>query len=361
MIQATCVNCRRTLDYRRMDYICPLCGGIYDIPNMVWNHTIHSERPGLLKYAPFFGLESEDDLITLGEGSTPLISDDYQGVKLYHKMESNTPTGSYKDRGTVVLINYLRKYQHKLVVEDSSGNAGASLAAYAARSGIKARIYIPESASGPKMAQIEAYGAKVVKIPGTRQNAADAVKKEADGGVIYASHAYMPMGLLGIATIAYELYASLGEEIGTIITPVGHGGLLLGVMRGFVALKNAGLISKLPFFIGAQAENCSPVAEMFANTMEGSSMTGSTVAEGVRVTRPVRGGAIIEFLQKNNGIIVKVPESLILPGYIDLARRGIHLEPTSALCWAAMKKHIAKLEQPIVLIQTGAGLKYQNK
>lgn len=361
MIQGICVNCGMTLDYRRMDYRCPSCGGIYDIPNMVWNTKIYSERSGLLKYAPFFGLVIEDDLITLGEGGTPLIRDDYHGTKLFHKMESNNPTGSYKDRGTVVLINYLRKFQHKLVVEDSSGNAGASLAAYAARSGIKARIYVPESASGPKRAQIEAYGAQVVKIPGARQNAAEAVRKEADAGVLYASHAYMPMGLLGIATIAYELYAALGQSIGTIIAPVGHGGLLLGVMRGFMALKNVGLVSIMPFFVGVQAENCSPVADMYTNNLGANTIAAYTVAEGVRVTKPVRGKAIVDCLQKNNGIIVKVPENDILPAYVDLARRGIHLEPTSALCWAAMKKQITKLEEPIVLIQTGAGLKYQYK
>jgi threonine synthase len=146
------------------------------------------------------------------------------------------PTGSFKDRGSAVLVSALKAAGVEEVVEDSSGNAGASLAAYAARAAIQARIYVPEYASGPKRLQISAFGAQVVQIPGPRSATAEAVQREAKEGIAYASHAYLPHGIAGIATIAFEIAEQLKGSPGTVITPVGHGTLLLGLHRGFHAM-----------------------------------------------------------------------------------------------------------------------------
>ncbi len=127
-----------------------------------------------------------------------------------------------------------------------SGNAGASFAAYAAKAGIQARVFVPEYASGPKSQQIAAYGAELVRVPGPRSAAADAVLAEARAGKAYASHAYLPFGLAGYATIAFELYEAMGDAPGTIVAPVGHGGLLLGLVRGFRALQASGAITNMP-------------------------------------------------------------------------------------------------------------------
>ena len=344
-----------------MNYICPKCGGIFDINNfpIFDKRKIDSTRQGLMKYLDYFGLDPKNEPLTLDEGETKLIEDEFQGRKIFHKMESLNPTGSYKDRGSVILINYLKENKIDTVVEDSSGNAGASFAAYAALAGIKARVFVPDSASGPKRKQIIDYGAEMVSIPGPRANAAKAVRTLADQGIVYASHAYMPMGMLGIATIAFEVFEAIGDKIKSAIIPIGHGGLMLGVIRGFTSLLAAGYISQLPKFIGVQAALCSPVANLLY-PMETAGMNSiTTIAEGVRVNEPVRGQAVVDFLKMNNGMIIRVGEEMILPAYAELRLRGIDVEPTSALTWAGLKLLPADVEGPVLLIQTGAGYKYQ--
>ena len=357
----SCNICGYSFDYKRMDYLCPKCGGIFDINNfpVIDLGKIEVNRPGLMRYLEHFGLDPEIEPISLGEGGTKLIEDEYKGRKVFHKMESLNPTGSYKDRGTVVLINFLKQNGIETVVEDSSGNAGASFAAYAALAGIKARIFVPESASGPKRKQIEDYGAELVTIPGPRANAARAVRAEADQGVVYASHAYMPMGLLGIATIAFEIFEATSEDINSVIIPIGHGGLMLGIMRGYNSLLEAGYIHKLPKFIGVQAALCSPVANLLSPIENNVIDTQTTIAEGVRVTEPVRGQAVADLIKMNNGMIIRVGEEMILPAFNELKERGIDVEPTSALTWAGLKLLPQEIEGPVLMVQTGAGYKYQ--
>jgi threonine synthase len=360
-MRIACTGCGRDVDQKKMNFLCPDCGGIFDIihtPALDLGKKEGDSR-GVLKYCSYLGLENNEDLVSLGEGGTKIIPDEYQGREIFHKMESQNPTGSYKDRGTVVLINYLKRNHISSVVEDSSGNAGASLAAYAAKANIRAKIFVPDTASGPKRRQIEEFGAELIIVPGPRSNAAKAVRIEAERGVVYASHAYMPMGLLGIATIAFEIYEALGESIRTIIAPVGHGGLMLGIIRGFQALMGAGYISQVPKFIGVQTALVSPVASILNKEKFETGSNLQTIAEGVRVTEPVRGSAVAGFLKMNNGKIIRVEEENILPAFEELALRGVHVEPTSALTWAVLKMLPEEISGPIVLVQTGAGYKYQ--
>jgi threonine synthase len=245
-------------------------------------------------------------------------------------------------------------------VEDSSGNAGASFASYCARAGIKGRVFVPESASGPKRRQIEQYGAELVCIPGPRSEAARAVLEAVEAGQAYGSHAFLPFGLPGIATIAYELLEQTHGSIGTIVSPAGHGGLLWGIMCGFSALLKAGEINKLPYFVGVQAEPCSPMALGYREGLNqmAASPEGATLAEGVRVTKPVRAKAIIENMKNGAGEILAIPEKELLPAFQALAGKGIYCEPTSALVWAAVSKLRKPLNLPIILIISGNGLKY---
>jgi threonine synthase len=243
-------------------------------------------------------------------------------------------------------------------VEDSSGNAGASFAAYAARAGIRARVYVPESASGPKRDQIVSYGANLRPIPGPRSAAAQAVLEEVQNGVPYASHAYLPFGLAGIATIAYELWEQAGE-VGTIIAPVGHGGLLLGLVRGFAALKERGLIERTPYMVGVQAAACAPLVKAFEGGLAAMETAGEgpTIAEGVRVRRPVRAEPLLNEIPTEKGTFLAIPEEEILPAAQELARRGLYVEPTSALVLAAIRRLSSKIPEPAILILSGSGLK----
>lgn len=297
--------------------------------------------------------------ISLGEGDTPIVELERDSRCMYIKCEYQNPTGSFKDRGTAVLINALADKAVKKAVEDSSGNAGASFAAYAARAGIEATVFIPEYASGPKKAQIEAYGAQVMRIPGPRSAVTEAVQKEADSGKVYASHTCLPHGIAGMATIAYELVEQLGGAPGAVITPVGQGSLFLGLHRGFLALKDAGVIHELPKLVGVQALACAPIWAVYRSGAAGLTWVqeGETLAEGIRIFHPLRGDLILEALDECGGMMVAVDEEDIIPARDELARHGLYVEPTSAVVWAALEQCFRELEDPVVLVLTGHGLK----
>jgi threonine synthase len=262
-----------------------------------------------------------------------------------------------------VLLSFLRSRGVEAAIEDSSGNAGAAFAAYAARAGVRARVYVPDYASGPKRRQIEAYGAAVVRILGARSVAAEKARQAAAQGAVYASHACLPHLLPGYATLAYELVAELGGAPGTVIVPAGQGGLLLGVGRGFWALQQAGMIEKLPVLIGVQAQACAPLWALSSYGPAGLQWVteGRTLAEGVRVARPVRGDAVLRMVQATGGAFVAVEEERILPARDQLAHQGFYVEPTAALAWAAIPLLPEYAPQPIVAILTGAGLKFMGE
>jgi threonine synthase len=359
-----CVQCNREYPTEGVPYRCMQCGGVFDFdsPSIFDQIRIDKNKAGLWRYRHTLELPAEAPEVTLGEGNTPLVWIDIERNKVGFKLEMLNPSGSYKDRGTSVLASQLLQRGVKEAVEDSSGNAGASFAAYAARAGIKARIFVPESASGPKRLQIERYGAELVSIPGPRSAAASAVLEEVVKGATYASHAYLPFGIPGIATIAYEIFEQMDGIPGTMIMPVGHGGLMLGVLRGFQSLFQAGVIKTVPYFVGVQAAACAPaVAAFMAKDKETISVVElPTIAEGVRVRHPVRVDAILKELKPSGGEFIAVSEERILPAFNYLAHKGLYVEPTSAITWAAYETLKEKLPEPVVIILTGSGLKYNS-
>jgi threonine synthase len=362
MSDIRCERCGSLYPENRVIHTCESCGGYFDFSGLPeYNPSnLDPAQPGIWKYRGSFSLKAPDLIVTLGEGGTPFLWDDPSTREMGFKLESLNPTGSYKDRGSAVLISQLLSRMVFSAVEDSSGNAGASFAAYCARAGIAARVFVPERAAGPKRRQIEEYGAELIAVPGPRSEAAKAVLQAVEDGETYGSHAYLPFGLPGIATIAYELLEQTGGKIGTIIAPAGHGALLLGIMRGFAALVKTGKIPAAPYYVGVQAENCSPMAASFkaGSGMPVEIFEGNTIAEGVRVAKPVRMGAILKEMTNGKGEIIAIPEGEILPACRELAEKGIYAEPTSALVWAALKHLKPEIPRPIILIISGNGLKY---
>ncbi len=352
----TCGEPFRTVKTHR----CPACGGIFSIPaGIQFDRTkIESALPGIWRYRETFGLPVAAPALSLGEGNTPLIPFEIEGHLLWLKMESANPTGSYKDRLAAVLVSQLIAEGIDSAVEDSSGNAGAAFAAYCARAGIKAKVFVPGSAAGPKRAQIERLGAEVVAVPGPRQAAADAVLEDVAQGEVYASHAFLPQGMAGIATIAYELVDQLGQFPGTLLAPVGHGGLLLGIVSGFHALLAAGEISALPKFFGVQAANTPTVwAQAQGEVFEPK----STIAGGIEVTDPVRGPELVELNQAGIVDFLVVEEAAILSGKETFAHCGVDVEPTSAIVMDACSQLFSHPENllpgPIVAVISGHGMK----
>ena len=357
-----CGNCGSAYPTGGSPYHCSACGGLYDFiggfqfdPNLI-NHS----QPGIWRFRHTFGFPSDLVPVSLGEGDTPLVWSDVLGRRIAFKCEFLNPSGSFKDRGSSVIAAWLRAHDVKEAVEDSSGNAGASFAAYAARAGIKARIYMPESASGQKRRQIETYGAELVSIAGSRSDVTSAVLKVADSGIAYASHAHLPFNLPGYATAAYEIFEQVGKMPGAVVVPAGQGGLLLGLARGFDALRKTYKLATVPRMIGVQVRACAPLYALLAAKNEQAALPteNETLAEGVRVRNPLRERAVLSAILASDGFIFVVEEQEILPARDALARLGFYIEPTSAIALAALIQTVDNLHDPIVVILTGSGLKY---
>ena len=359
--EIVCSNCGLPYPPQGAPYRCPRCLAHFDFPRLPGFDPaqVDASQPGIWRYRQAFGLPADAPRVTLGEGNTPLLRAEAFGRQVAFKLEFTNPSGSFKDRGAAPLLSFLKARGVNAAVEDSSGNAGAAFAAYAAAAGVRARVFVPDYAAGPKRKQIEAYGAEVVRILGARQQTTEAALRAAADGAIYASHAYLPHGLAGYATIAYEIYEQLGAAPGSVLLPVGQGGLLLGVGRGFEALQRGGLIERLPALAGVQALACAPLWALFQSGSAGLGWVaeGETLAEGVRVQSPLRGDQALQMVRSSGGTLVAVDEPDILPGQRALAERGLYVEPTAAIVWKALETLSAELPEPIVVILTGSGLK----
>jgi len=328
---------------------------------------VDPRQPGLWRYRAMLPVVAEGrDLVTLGEGWTPLIADTWRGRPIYWKMDAILPTGSYMDRGFSVLINWLAGLPdvHRLV-EDSSGNAGASMACYAGRARIEACVYVPVNTPVPTKTQIVLYGAELVEVPGPRANAAQAAFSATrfSPDVAYASHAWHPAWLLGQMTCAWELWEQLdGQVPDWVVAPTGYGGTLVGIWRGFQHLQASGLISKLPRLVAVQAEPYLPIYDAFHNGWDrcrSQVQGGEIAANGIAVNHPVRDATLLAALVRSRGTVIAVNEEEVLAAQLRMAERGIFVEPTSATVGAALDKflHTTSPGDTVVAISIGHGLK----
>lgn len=297
--------------------------------------------------------------ISMGEGCTPLIPRSLYGAPALLKCEWMMPTGSFKDRGASVMLSLLREQGVRAVLEDSSGNGGAAVSAYAAAGGMHATIMAPASTSPAKTVQMRAHGATVELIPGTRQDTADAAVKRSET-VFYASHNWHPFFLQGTKTLAYELWEDLDfRPPDNVIVPCGAGSNVLGCEIGFSELLRAGEIDSMPRIFAAQPANCGPIAAAFlgGNVPE----IRPTIAEGTAIARPIRLAEVLGTLRETRGGAVMLSEDEIAGATLDLAKLGVYVEPTSAQAAAAFGKLLAigtiTAEQTTVVVLTGSGLK----
>ncbi len=362
-----------------MSYVDPSTGRTYPLTEARWcaenGHYLNLEPgPGLRRadidtsrhsvwrYAKALLVQVED-AVSLGEGWTPLVPGDWGGADVLFKLEFTMPTGSFKDRGMTVMVSYLKSRGIRRVLEDSSGNAGASLSAYAARSGLSCRILVPETASYPKIAQIAACGADVVTIRGSRQDVADAALRQS-AEIFYASHNWQPFFVEGVKTLAYELWEQLGfRPPDNVVVPLGYGSSVLGCDRGFGELLRRGEIGTRPRLFGVQAANCAPYHAAFRAGVEHLVPTtiAPTVAEGIASAKPTRVAEVLRAVRESGGTVVAVDEAEIVEALRDLARRGFYVEPTAAAAAAGLSRLQAsgaiRPGETTVLVLTGSGLK----
>ena len=362
-----------------MHYVDPSTGQTYPLSEPRWRadsghylnlapgpglkpRDIDPARRSVWRYARALRVGAEH-AVSLGEGWTPLLAGDWHGAPVRYKLEFMMPTGSFKDRGMTVMVSYLKSRGVTHVLEDSSGNAGASLSAYAAAAGLTCRILVPETASPPKIAQIAACGAEVVTIRGSRQDVTEAALRES-ARIFYASHNWQPFFVEGTKTLAYELWEQAGFRApDNVVVPLGYGSNVLGAERGFDELVRSGEIARRPRLFGVQAARCAPYAAAFRAGVEHlvASEIGPTVAEGIATPRPTRVADVLRAVRDTGGSIVAVEEAEIVQALRALARRGLYVEPTSAVAAAGLSRlltaGVIRPQEDTVLVLTGSGLK----
>src|SRR6266404_4440678 len=364
-------------------YHCPACGTAYPADRPIWRCPCGSH----LNLAPGQGLRRTDIVgadaslwryraalalqgppkISLGEGWTPLVTRRWDGASARFKLESQMPTGSFKDRGTAVMLDHLLEVGVGPIHEDSSGNAGSSIATYAAAVGLPCRIYVPAAAPRGKIVQIAAAGAEVRAIPGSRQAVTEAALA-ATGESFYASHNWHPFFTEGTKTLAYELWEQLGFQVpDNILVPTGYGSNILGLDRGFDELARRGEIARRPRLFAVQAENCAAFAAAWAAGAADYVLftPQATVADGIATVKPVRTAEVLAALRRSQGGVVAVPEAEIGPALVSLGRLGLFVEPTAATAGAALSRLLSdgtiEAEQTTVVVLTGHGLKAADK
>lgn len=339
------------------------CGGLWDLdfkPPRFDKSLIDQKTWGLFRYRAFLPLRAKDERgISLGEGQTPIARLD-DGLLL--KMDYFMPTLSFKDRGAAVLIAHCKAIGVDSVVQDSSGNAGNSVAAYCGRAEIDCEIFVPEGTSPKKIAMIRAHGARVNLVPGGRDHCADVCRAKVEHeGLYYANHVYNPFFFEGTKTYIYETLEELGRVPANLFIPLGNGTLFLGAMKALEELLSAGAISRMPHIIAVQSERCDPILRAWRKGEKKPARVSPspTLAEGIAVGAPMRGEQILRLAYKHGAEIVAAPEEGILAARELLARKGIYCEHTTAATYAAYLSYRADkgpLDDCLLPI-CGAGLK----
>ncbi|MEY2434716.1 MAG: threonine synthase [Acidimicrobiaceae bacterium] len=269
----------------------------------------------------------------MGEGDTPLAEVRLRGRDVTVKLEFEAPTGSFKDRGAACLVAAALDVGATRLVADSSGNAGISIAAYAARAGLPCEVFVSDALPAAKLARIDA---RVRMVKGAREDvAAAAVARVAETGAFYASHVWNPWFFEGTKRYVYELVDQLGGRLpAALVLPVGNGTLVLGAWR---AMQELGVTAPI---LAVQAVKCGPIARAFdagRQNVEAVEDEG-TVAAGIAIAAPVRGSEILAAVRASGGSVVTVTDEEILAAADELATQGFLVEPTAAAPAAALEQ-----------------------
>ncbi|MBN1999362.1 threonine synthase [candidate division KSB1 bacterium] len=360
-----CTSCGKFYPENEPVWRCA-CGGYFDLKFKagIKPDVVSVRKPNLWRYREVLPVINDDCIVTFDEGYTSLVPVRFGRCTVFLKQDQLFPTGSFKDRGASVMVSKMKELGIRRVVEDSSGNAGCAVAAYCASAGIDCTIYVPESTSPGKTKQIESYGARLVKVPGDRDQTARETLKAAKS-VYYASHVWNPYFFHGLKTFAYEVCEQLAWHApDVVILPVGNGSLLLGAFLGFNELLSDRVIDQMPVLIGVQAALCPPLARAFdAPHGKFEKPSSRTLAEGIAICEPLRALQILNAVRLTNGRFITVTEEEIVTSLRKMGERGFYIEPTAAATMAAVEKYCSSVndDRVIVSVVTGHGLKAAGK
>ena len=355
MTEIKCNECGKSAE--PLDWRCKSCSGSLDLVDLPAFDpaSIHARDFSLWRYRAMLPLERR---FSLGEGLTPLVPVELDGVHFQAKLEYLNPTGSFKDRGVTTVLNHLAAHGAREVIDNSSGNAGASLAAFAGIAGMSATVFVPAAtAVESKKRLIRSFGGHIIE---SHDYLADVYAAAEE--TTYASHAWSPYFVLGQQTAAWETWEQLGRRApDAVATPVGHGGLFLGFYRGFRALRDAGLIEKLPRMIAVQSAGVDPIARGWETRSQIPPQIepSLSVADGILVDAPVRGAQILRALYDSEGFALRVDNAAIEAARNRMGAKGFMIEATSAVPAAALARIRERIgdEAELVIAFTGSGLK----
>ncbi len=314
-------------------------------------------HPSLIqRYKPFLDLPAHTQVVTLREGNTPLIPmprlGGELGCELYVKFEGLNPTGSFKDRGMTAAISEALGRGAKTVICASTGNTAASAAAYAARAGLRCIVLIPEGkVAAGKLAGAIAYGAEVIQVQGSFDDALSLVVEITQKTPIALVNSINPYRIEGQKTAAFEICDELGSAPDWLCLPVGNAGNITSYWAGFRQYQKG-----LPRILGVQAEGAAPL--VLGHPVE----KPETVATAIRIGKPARGEQALEAAQQSGGRIIAVSDEEILSAQSRLASEGVWVEPASAAGLAGLvaESSIRKFEargKKVVVVCTGHGMK----
>ncbi|WP_274427263.1 pyridoxal-phosphate dependent enzyme [Chelativorans sp. YIM 93263] len=366
-----CTTCSVETSIASVPSTCPECRGILDLRLAAPKEGITAEEAeGIWRWAKHLPHCDPTNRVTLGEGKSPLLSAPRMAEQtgltdLWIKNDSIMPTGSFKDRAIALATSLARHYGRPGLVLSSSGNAGASSAAYAARAGLPLVVFVPATAPEAKLRQIAATGARLVPIDGNTADCcrlADRLSRE-KGWVNLTTTYHNPYGVDAYATIAYEI-AELDPDV--ILLPISSGPLLAGIMKGYCRLMDAGKITRMPRPIAVQAEACAPIARAFACNGDIEPWPRRpTIASALNDTLEGYerdGDYTLYWIRRHDGAAFAVDDDAIRAGTRLLATtEGILVEPSAAVPVAAISRLLERglmlPDERVVAVTTGHGLK----
>ena len=375
-----CANCGLRHEARRLHNLCRECGKPllvrYDLnsaKHTLTKESLPSRRADMWRYREVLPVEKEENIVSLGEGWTPLLPAKRLGERLgfsrlYIKDESQNPTQSFKARGMATAVSMAKELGVKKLAVPSAGNAAGALAAYAASAGLDCFIFMPRDTPQANIVECEQTGATVTLMDGliTDCGAEVARRKEAEGW-FDVSTLKEPYRVEGKKTLGYELAEQLDWQLPDVIVyPTGGGTGLIGMWKAFDEMEQMGWIdNKRPRMVSVQAAGCAPIVraleegKRFADEFPNA----STVASGLRVPRAVGDFLILDAIRASGGTAVAVTDEELLAATLEVgAAEGVFCAPEGAACLPALKKLVASgavtCKESVVLFNTGAGVKY---
>lgn len=369
-----CFNCHTQYPTQTTNYRCEKCGGSLEVSFQASLRKIpwKSRALSVWKYRELLPINGDRFITTLGEGGTglhhcPRLGREIGLKKLYVKNEGENPTGSFKDRGMTAALSKARELGKRKVVCASTGNTAASLAAYSARAGLVCIVIVPEGkVAAGKMLQVMIHGAKIFQVAGDFDMAMRAVVALTDRRKgFYLMNSLNPFRLEGQKTLAYEVCDQLdGEAPDTVVLPIGNGGNISAIWKGFSEFQELGVTKTRPRMIGIQAKRAAPIANAVKRKHDSIQpvVNPQTIASAIRIGSPVNWNKVLQAIKESHGTAETVSDREILAAQRDLAsKEGIFVEPASAASIAGLRKNreSGRIDRSdlVVCVTTGHGLK----